>query len=140
MATEVLTESESSRIGWAASMLGVAREELLRTACQVKSLLSSRPAFVTTMKAQIAGGFDAEGKAMKALVIMVKGAMAGASIYFAAPLGTAIAAVLAEIGIVVAAGLLAVIIVVLAAIVLISAISELPGALRSLSQVDFDAI
>jgi hypothetical protein len=140
MAEEILTEDESSRISWGAWALGVAREEMLRTACQVKSLLSSRPAFVTQFKAQIGAGFDDEGKAAKALVIMVKGAMAGAAIYFASPLGVAVAAVLAEVGIVVAAGVLAVLIVVVAAMVLLSSITQLPGAIKALTQVNFNEI
>lgn len=140
MADDVLTEAESSRITWGAWALGVAREEMLRTACQVKSLMSSRPAFVTEMRAQIAGGFDSEGKAMKALFVMVKGAMAGAAIYFASPLGVAVAAVLAEVGIVVTAGVLAVLIVLVALIVLLSAISELPGALRALKDANFSEL
>jgi uncharacterized membrane protein YtjA (UPF0391 family) len=130
--TALLTESEASRIAWTSERVGLDSEATLSTVCQIKSMLTGRASLMRDLTARIEAGAAGDVQGLRALVVMVKGALGGAIAGFAFKgLGTAVASFL---GIAAAAEVIAAILFVVGAIMLLSSILELPGALRALKQ------
>lgn len=130
----ILTEAESGRILWAADFLNMDSGKLTIMVCQVKSFFKSHPSLLSAATSCFGDDWHSDGKALRALLVAIEGAMGGALIYFASGAGEALASALATLlGITVTAGALAVLVFAVGAILLFASLSSLIPALLSLA-------